>query len=178
MSTLQNLKDSFYLTLRDCLAALDPGRTVFLRGATRPAIAVAENEIAFSDSAVLNCYLLHWDNIAVDRTEAMPLIEARCTIHYSTEGLPELAGMDRGRTLSAMDAELAPILLPPAMAQPATAPQRNYDGASDGAANSAAAVPLLSNVFWGDPVFAAAATTANRLGRSVAVQVFAWKEAA
>ncbi len=164
MSTLQNLKDSFYLTLRDRLAALNPNRTVLLRGATRPAIAVAENEIAFTDDAVLNCYLLHWDNLAADHTEATPLIEARCTIHYSTEGLPELAGMDRGRTLAAMDAELAAILLPAAI------PQRNFDG-------SAAATPV-SNVFWSDPVSALAAVTGNRLGRGVTVQVFALQEGA
>ena len=164
MSTLQNLKDSFYLTLRDRLATLDANRTVLLRGATRPAIAVAENEIAVSDEAVLNCFLLHWDNAAMDFSDAMPLAGARCTIHYSTEGLPELAGMDRGRNLAAMDAELAAILLP------ATVPQRNFDGSATAA--------LVSNVFWSDPVFAAAAITGNRLGRSLTVQVFAWQEGA
>ncbi len=169
MSTLQNLKDTFYLTLRDRLAALNPERTILLRGAARPAMVVPENEIAFTDNALLNCYLLHWDSLAVDRSEAMALMEARCTVRYSTDGLPELAGMDRGRTLADMDAELLAILLP-AAAQPVAAPQRSFDGP--------APTTLVSNVFWSDPVVAPAAALANRLSRGITVQVFAWQEGA
>ena len=41
---MQPTKDSFYIALRDRLVAVDPNRTVTLDGATRPAIAVMENE--------------------------------------------------------------------------------------------------------------------------------------
>ena len=41
---MQPTKDSFYISLRDRLVAVDPNRTVTLDGATRPAIAVIENE--------------------------------------------------------------------------------------------------------------------------------------
>src|SRR5664279_746773 len=43
-STMQPTKDSFYVALRDRLVVVDPNRTVTLDGATRPAIAVLENE--------------------------------------------------------------------------------------------------------------------------------------
>ena len=37
---MQNAKDTFYLTLQSRLAALNPSRTVVLRGVVRPATLV------------------------------------------------------------------------------------------------------------------------------------------
>ncbi len=41
---MQFAKDSFYIALRDRLAVLNPARTVYLDGVTRPAVIVAENQ--------------------------------------------------------------------------------------------------------------------------------------
>jgi hypothetical protein len=41
---MQFTKDTFYITLRDRLAALNPSRMITLNGVTRPAVVVAENE--------------------------------------------------------------------------------------------------------------------------------------
>ena len=43
---MQNAKDTFYVTLRDRLAAVNPARTMVLRGVTRPGVLVEENELA------------------------------------------------------------------------------------------------------------------------------------
>ena len=41
---MQFTKDTFYITLRNRLAALNPARVITLNGLTRPAVVVAENE--------------------------------------------------------------------------------------------------------------------------------------
>lgn len=66
---MQNAKDTFYLTLRDRLAALNPGRTVQVRGALRPAIVVAENELEQDDAALLEAFVLTWKITTIDSTE-------------------------------------------------------------------------------------------------------------
>jgi hypothetical protein len=43
---MQRAKDTFYITLRDRIAALNPARTVLVRGVVRPAVLVEENELA------------------------------------------------------------------------------------------------------------------------------------
>ncbi len=42
---MQNARDTFYVTLRDRLAAVNPARTIVLRGVTRPGVLVEENEL-------------------------------------------------------------------------------------------------------------------------------------
>ncbi len=42
---MQNAKDTFYVTLQARLAALNPARTMVLRGVTRPGVQVEENEL-------------------------------------------------------------------------------------------------------------------------------------
>jgi hypothetical protein len=44
---MQNAKDSFYIALRTRLAALNPERTILLRGTKRPGILVEEAEASF-----------------------------------------------------------------------------------------------------------------------------------
>jgi hypothetical protein len=43
---MQNARDTFYVRLRDRLAAVNPARTMVLRGVTRPGVLVEENELA------------------------------------------------------------------------------------------------------------------------------------
>ncbi len=161
--SFQNAKDTFYLTLRDRLAVLNPDRTVVVRSGTRPGILVEENESADAPGAtVSDVFILHWTGFTSDTGEALPLERARCEVRYATGGLPEVAGMDRGRALQAMDEELQ------AMLQPASAPLVAYGGA--------APVTGTSRVFWSDAEYGNATVAASRLERVVTVEVFAWKE--
>ena len=42
---MQNAKDTFYVTLQGRLAALNPARTIVVRGVVRPGTLVDENEL-------------------------------------------------------------------------------------------------------------------------------------
>jgi hypothetical protein len=57
---MQPTKDSFYIALRDRLVAVDPNRTVTLDGATRPAIAVVENEPPTGAPCLCDTFYLRW----------------------------------------------------------------------------------------------------------------------
>src|ERR1700761_8130825 len=103
---MQNAKDAFYVALRDRLAAINPARTMVLRGVTRPGVLVEENELASAYQPV-NVFCLHWVGLSVDAKSALPLVSMTCQITYATDGDSGNGGMDRGRLLSAMDAELA-----------------------------------------------------------------------
>ena len=165
MDSFQNAKDTFYTTLRDRLAALNPDRTVLVRGAVRTALLVEENELAAgADADPQETFLLRWTERHADAVEALELDRGRCEIRYAVSGSGELAGMDRGRVLDAMDAELLTML------QPAQMLKETYAGGS--------AVAMTTNVFWSDASFDPPKIAADRLLRTVLVDVFAWKEAA
>lgn len=164
MDTFQNAKDTFYTTVRDRLAALNADRTTTVRGAQRPAVVVEENEMATGADPVANeTFVLRWTEHTVDTSDGAPLVCGRCEIKYAVAGSAELAGMDRGRVLEAMDAELGGMLRPQQVLKQA------YD--------SGAAVAKTTMVFWGDAVFGPIKMTTDRVVRVVTVDVFAWKEA-
>ena len=165
MDSFQNAKDTFYVSLRDRLAAVNPERTTLLRSAQRPAVLVEENELAAGANPVANeTFVLRWTELAADAAEALPLLRGRCEIRYAVAGSAEVASMDRGRVLAAMDAELR------AMLYPAQVLKQAY--------GSGTAVAMITNVFWSDAVFGPTAVVADRLVRSVIVDVFAWRESA
>ena len=56
---MQNAKDTFYMTLRDRLAAVNPARTMVVRGVTRPGSLVEENELVSADQPV-DAFCLRW----------------------------------------------------------------------------------------------------------------------
>ena len=56
---MQNAKDTFYVTLRDRLAALNPARTMVVRGVTRPGVLVEENELVSAYEPV-DVFCLRW----------------------------------------------------------------------------------------------------------------------
>ena len=62
---MQNAKDSFYMALRTRLAALNPERTILLRGAVRPGILVEEAEAPFA-SCPSDVFVLRWLGLGVD----------------------------------------------------------------------------------------------------------------
>jgi len=106
---MQNAKDTFYTTLQSRLAALNPARTIVVRGVVRPGTLVDENELPTAWVPV-DAFRLQWAGLQVNRAGPLPLVAMECSIQYTTDGSSGNGGMDRGRLLAAMDAELASAL--------------------------------------------------------------------
>ncbi len=158
---MQNAKDSFYMALRNRLAALNPERTILVRGAVRPGMVVEEAEAPFAQLPG-DVYVLRWLGMGVDVDLASSLVAEECEILYSTCGTQAFGGLDRGRALSAMDAEVLALL------QPFHTPKMNYAVTPT--------VQMLTQVFWDEPVFTPCVTQRDRLSRSVKVMVFSYQE--
>lgn len=164
---MQNAKDTFYVALRDRLAALNSERTVVVRGVTRPGVLVDENEIG-GTTTLRDCFHLQWTGVSVACDQAMPLVSLTCEITYDTAGLRENDGLDRGRALAAMDAALFRAL----QQTPQSAPKADYRALTRGEAPS----PMKTRVWWSDPVFGDAKGYAQTVGRSATVQVMSLME--
>jgi hypothetical protein len=156
------------VTLQSRLAALNPARTIVVRGVVRPGTLVEENELP-SAWVPVNAFRLQWTGLHVNSGGPLPMVSMECSIQYATDGTSGNGGMDRGRLLAAMDAELVSAL----SAEPHTVPKMNYSAAGDGVAPAA----MGTNVFWADPVFGAATAAEDRLARTTTVQVYAYQEA-
>jgi len=165
---MQNAKDTFYEVMKSRLAALDPDRTIVVRGATRPAILVEANELALEDP-LPDCFRLRWLGVTVDAQSALPLVTQRCEIAYETAGTAINSGMDRGRILSALDADLAQIV----NAAPQSAVKTNYAGLAFGQP----AVAMKTNVWWSDVAFGAVTQSGATLARTATVDVMSYQEA-
>jgi hypothetical protein len=164
-AAIQSTKDTFYTTLRDRLATLNPARTVVVRSTTRPGVLVEENELA-SATELPDCFRMRWTSTKIDPQSALPLITLRCEIAYATDGNAGNGGMDRGRMLAAIDAELAN-----AIAQaPQNAAKLSYN--SDGSATI-----LSTRIFWSDATFNDLKINGERLERTATVDVFSYQEA-
>jgi hypothetical protein len=159
---MQNAKDSFYIALRNRLAALNPERTIMLRGALRPGILVEEAEAPFAQLPN-DVFILRWLGHGADIDLASPLIAEECEVIYNTCGCQAFGGLDRGRTLSQMDCELLGLL------QPFSTPKMSYSRQTP--------VELLTQVFWEEPVFSPVIAQRDRLGRSAKVIVYSYQEA-
>jgi hypothetical protein len=85
-----------------------------------------------------------------------------CEIVYQTCGTQSFGGLDRGRSLSAMDEELLALL------QPFYTPKLNYTVQPPAA--------LLTNVFWDEPIFSPIVAQRDRLSRTAKVLVYAYQE--
>src|SRR5205823_3982085 len=111
---MQSAKDSFYVALRDRLAALDPVRVVSLDGASRPAVIVRENEPVTAAPPLPSAFYLSWGAMAAMPPLAArrPMLRLEATIAYRTAGSADRVSVDRGRSLGALDLELAQILSP------------------------------------------------------------------
>lgn len=110
---MQFTKDSFYMALRERLAALNPQRTVTLNGATRPAVIVAENELVIPVDPLPDAFYIEWGAAQTVQPQAgsRALMAMECMISHHTFGTVE-SGVDRGRTLAALDTELMSICQP------------------------------------------------------------------
>ena len=171
MFNTQVSKDTFYATLRDRIAAGNPGRIVLVRGLLRPGVIGVENELpgaSIDGIAPPEAFCLRWTGLAIDTANAGPLITLQCEIGYASDGTAGNAGMDRGRALAAMDAELATAL----SSTPMHASACSVAEAAGGGASTSA---LLGwNIFWGPAVFAPATMRGERLERIATVEVFGY----
>ncbi len=169
---MQNARDTFYVALRDRLAALNPARVMVVRGVTRPGVRVEENELA-SVAQAADVFSLRWTGLGVNAQGALPLVSMSCEISYATDGNAGNGGMDRGRLLGAMDAELVMAV----SGGPQSAVKMSYGAGAGAGSGSAGPVALGTNVFWGDAVLGAAVVKGERLERVATVAVFCYQEA-
>ena len=158
---MQNAKDSFYMVLRSRLIAINPERTILLRGAVRPGIVMEEAEAPFNQLPN-DVYILRWLGVGVDVDLASTMAAEQCEILYQTCGTQSFGGLDRGRLLSQMDEEVA------AMLQPFYTPKLNYTATPPAA--------MLTQVFWDEPGFSPLTTQRDRLSRSANVMLYSYQE--
>lgn len=158
---MQNAKDSFYVALRTRLSAINPARTMLLRGSVRPGILVEEAEAPFSQLPN-DVFVLRWQGLGTDLDLPAAMAAEECEIIYLTCGTRSFGGLDRGRALSAMDEELV------AMIQPFYTAKLNYTVQPP--------ATMLTKVFWDEPVFAPIVTQRDRLSRSANVLVYGYQE--
>src|SRR5579863_5995287 len=158
---MQHAKDSFYMALRSRLAALNPERTILLRGTVRPGILVEEAEAPFGQVPA-DVFILRWLGLGIDLNLDSAMVAEECEISYQTCGCESFGGLDRGRALTAMDAELLSIL------QPFSTPKYCYTATPP--------APMLTAIFWDEPALGAVVTQRDRLSRSAKVMVFSYQE--
>jgi hypothetical protein len=158
---MQNAKDSFYMALRTRLAAINPARTILLRGTVRPGILLEEAEAPFNQLPN-DIFVLRWLGVGVDMDLASAMAAEECEILYQTCGTQSFGGLDRGRGLSAMDEEVL------GMIHPFCTPKLNYTATPPAA--------MLTQVFWDEPGFTPVVTLRDRLSRSAKVTVYSYQE--
>lgn len=167
---MQNAKDTFYTALQARLAAVNPARTTVVRGVTRPGVLVEENELASAFSPP-DVFCLRWTAAKVDTQSALPLVTMTCEVRYATDGNSGNGGMDRGRLLAAMDAELASTI----GASPQSAAKMNYAGLAG--ESGASPIAMGTNIFWSDVTFGKTIADGERLERVATVEVYSYQEA-
>ena|SRR5215813_1154861 len=158
---MENAKDTFYVALRDRLAALNPSRVIILRGLQRPGILVEAAE-AILPQMYSDVFILRWTALDVDTQLPSVLANMTCEIHYTTGGTQTNSGLDRGRALEAMDAELLSII------SPNCAQKTDF--------TLVPAVAMSTKVFWSELQFGPVTTMRERLTRVVKVGVFSFQE--
>jgi len=158
---MQNAKDTFYITLRSRLAALNPARTMMLRAVNRPGILVEDAEPSMAQP-MLDALTLRWTNLQADMQLPVILAQMTCEIHYATAGTENNAGLDRGRALEEMDYEVLKLLYP------YSAQKMNYTQTPPTA--------METMIFWSEPEFGPIVTLRDRLSRTARVTVFAFQE--
>lgn len=159
---MQNAKDTFYITLRNRLETVNPARTMTLRSVTRPGILVEEAE---SPVPLLppDVFVLRWTGISVESRLPLPLVQMTCEILYATAGTQAKGGLDRGRALESMDAELLQMLAP------AAAQKMDY--------TTTPAAAMQTSIFWDQPKFGALTSLRDQVSRATTVTVWSWQEA-
>jgi hypothetical protein len=173
---MQFTKDTFYITLRDRLAVLNPGRTIRLNGVTRPAVVVAENEVVIPVKPQPDAFYIEWGaaQAVPQQTGRHAIFSLECLISYHTFGTVQ-SGVDRGRTLAELDTELI------CMCQPAVASKLDYTQTppADLGTSIVWNTPLLGKVLGSEAPRTEAlprGTTGVRLERIASLKVFFFPE--
>ncbi len=165
---MQNAKDTFYDTLRTRIAAANPERTIVLRGVMRPGVLAEENELVTSVTTP-DCFRLRWLDASVDPANALPIATMSCEVLYETAGTPGIGGLDRGRLLTEMDAELANAVN--------TCPQRTAKQNYAALAAGGSATAMSTNIWWSTLVLGQLVVKADRIARTAKVTVMCCEEA-
>lgn len=158
---MQNAQNTFYITMRNRLAALNPNRTIYLRGVTRPGILVESNELVTAQPPS-DVFVVRWTGLHNDPYLSEVLLQMECEIVYMTEGTTGNIGVDRGTMLTEMDAELMSLL------QPNTAQKMSYA--------ESPATAMETQIFWTEATFQPVKTERDRLLRTATVSVFSYEE--
>jgi hypothetical protein len=158
---MQNAQNTFYITLRNRLAALNPSRTLYLRGITRPGILVEGNEIVTGRSPS-NVFILRWRGLQTNFDLPEAVLQMNCEIEYAVEGTTANIDMDRGTMLTEMDMELIALL------KPANVQKMNY--------TQSTATAMGTRVFWTEPKFQPVSIERDRLQRTATISVFSYEE--
>lgn len=158
---MQNAQNTFYITLRNRLAALNPNRTLYLRGVTRPGILVEGNELV-TGRPPSNVFILRWRGLQTNFDLSEVLLQMDCEIQYAVEGTTANIDMNRGTMLTEMDMELIGVL------KPANVQKMNY--------TQSTATAMGTRVFWTEPVFQPVSIERDRMNRTAVVSVFSYEE--
>lgn len=142
-------KDSFFLALRERLAALNPARAVTVNGATVPAIVITENLAPTYKEQAPNTFYIEWGEAEVDAGQSCGcgLMSLDVAISYYSFGSVE-SMVDRGRLLGQLDFELLSICQPP------NAEKRDY--------TQSPSADLGTRVFWTQPTFSVGGAAGKR----------------
>ena len=136
--------------------------------AMSPAVLAAENELV-SAGVLPDCFRLEWSPGSIDAEGVLPAITLHCAIQYESAGTAFHSGMDRGRSLAAMDGELLAAL----NQSPQTAIKTNYAPL----ANGEAAAAMGTSIWWGALSLGKTTVRGDRLARTASVDVMAYQEA-
>jgi len=160
---MQHAKDTFYAVVRDRLEVVNPSRRILTNDGPRPAVLVAENQLADGKSTPPDAFVLHWGALATayGQGQERPLLQLECEFRYRSAGSSE-GGLDRGRSISAMDAELVAVL------RPACARKRKL--------SQTPPLDLDTYIRWSAPRFESAEQKDNQLHRAARVNVFFYPE--
>lgn len=165
---MQNAKDTFYEVMRSRIAAGNPERTIVVRGLARPGVLVEENELV-SAITTPDCFRLRWTDATVNAAGQLPMVTLHCEVLYETAGTALNGGMDRGRALAAMDAELTAAV----DAKPQFARKQSYAALQSGGAATA----MNTNIWWSDVVLGPVQVKGDRVARTATVTVMSYQEA-
>ena len=161
---MQFAKDSFYIALRDRLAAVNPARTVVVEGRMRPAVLVDENEPANSAPPPPNAFHLTWgipEYVKGTESARRPLMKVDCRFFYCAGGA-QPGAVDRGRVLTALDSDLLQLVSPPRTPKCDCA--------------HTPPVSLGTTVYWGLPEFGDIESAHDELKRQARLTVFFFPE--
>jgi hypothetical protein len=162
---MQNIKDSFYIALRDRLALLSPDRIVNINGDARPALVVIENSLPDAAEPQPEVFYLRWPEIAIvieANRSPQPLLRLKAEIAYWVQGTEALNHQDRGRALAQADSELL------AICYPQSAALMDF--------TQAPAQALETRIFWARPELRQLETNGHRLERTAVIDVFGYAE--